>query len=93
MLVPLPIVPAGIGSQIANNVVDPELKPGVHSHLIGNEQIILGERCLFCLLQPVPGFREGREVLVVSLSQFIYISCGVETILSLADTLTAFFAF
>lgn len=90
--IPPTVIPTGVGSQIADNMLNPVCKPFVHHHIRRNKHmvVLVGIPGVF---RPVAGFRKDEKLFLVPFAAPIYKSCAVQTILSLANTLAAFFAF
>ena len=64
-LIPFPVIPFGIGSQISNQICDPKLKPVIYRHFGGGVMNIV---LIFVLRigKPVAGFRKRVKMLFLA---------------------------
>ena len=91
-LVSLTIVSQRVRCQVSDNVLNPVIKPSVHSHVhrnsYGTVSVLVLRICL-----PVPCLRKRFKIFLVASSVLVYESCYVPSVFSLEDTLATFLAF
>ena len=92
VLVSVTVVAERIGSQISDNILDPEIKPLIHRNIGADKNLRVCIRIL-CIRDPVSCFGNRLEVFLVPLTGSVYEPGAVQSVLPLVDTLTTFSAF
>lgn len=92
VLVSVTVVAERIGSQISDNIFDPEIKPLIHRNIGADKNLRVCIRIL-CIGDPVSCFGNRLEVFLVPLTGSVYEPGAVQSVLPLVDTLTTFSAF
>lgn len=92
VLVSVTVVAERIGSQISDNIFDPEIKPLIHRNIGADKNLRVCIRIL-CIGDPVSCFGNRLEVFLVPLTGSVYEPGAVQSVLPLVDTRTTFSAF
>lgn len=86
-----PVISERVGSQIPDNIFNPEFKPFIHCR-IGSDKHIVMLIGVLCVLNPVSRFGQRLKILLMPLPGLINKSRAIQSVLSLVDTLTAVFS-
>ena len=92
MCVAFLIIPPGIRREVANQMIQPKLKPCIDCHVrVCNDQIV--PVIILLIGKPISCFRKCRKMLFFAHTIFATESSRVFTILPLADSFSTFLTF
>ena len=92
MDIPITIISERIRYQTCDNRLGPVLIPCINRHIRGCKDSSV-PILILCICKPIPSLWKRCKIMIAALTISIYEPCAVPTILSLTNTISAFFTF